>query len=269
MVSTKSFGRLLVIGALIAAPVVSMAQVVITASLAPPPLPVYEQPMAPGDGYLWTPGYWAWGPDGYYWVPGIWVRPPRIGYLWTPPYWGFVGGSYGFHGGYWGPHVGYYGGINYGYGYGGSGFVGGRWQGGVFAYNTAVSRVNVNVVHNTYVEHVPSVEASARPSFSGGPGGVQARPAADEARMAQEHHVGATPGQQSHFQAAQQNRAQYATANGGRPATLAMTRANEGNPRPNHAGHGGGEAPHNANHGPAQHENHQERPHGQEHEQHR
>ena len=27
----------------------------------PPPLPDYEQPQAPGDGYLWTPGYWAWG----------------------------------------------------------------------------------------------------------------------------------------------------------------------------------------------------------------
>src|SRR4051812_48863973 len=29
-----------------------------TARTAPPPLPEYDQPEAPGDGYLWTPGYW-------------------------------------------------------------------------------------------------------------------------------------------------------------------------------------------------------------------
>ena len=29
----------------------------ISIGIAPPPLGVYEQPMCPGDGYLWTPGY--------------------------------------------------------------------------------------------------------------------------------------------------------------------------------------------------------------------
>jgi WXXGXW repeat (2 copies) len=56
---------------------------------APPPLPVYEQPICPGEGYIWTPGYWAYTEDaGYYWVPGTWVLAPRIGYIWTPGYWG-------------------------------------------------------------------------------------------------------------------------------------------------------------------------------------
>lgn len=42
----------------------------ISARIAPPPLPVYEQPECPTDGYLWTPGYWAYDDDnGYYWVP--------------------------------------------------------------------------------------------------------------------------------------------------------------------------------------------------------
>src|SRR5580704_16906373 len=41
--------------------------------VAPPDLPVYDQPPCPGDGYLWTPGYWAWGNSDYYWVPGTWV----------------------------------------------------------------------------------------------------------------------------------------------------------------------------------------------------
>ena len=52
---------------------------------------------------------------------------------------------YAFHEGYWGPHVGFYGGVNYGFGYGGVGFVGGRWDGGYFAYNTAVLNVGVNI----------------------------------------------------------------------------------------------------------------------------
>jgi len=32
----------------------------ISVSFAPPALPVYEQPLCPADGYLWTPGYWAY-----------------------------------------------------------------------------------------------------------------------------------------------------------------------------------------------------------------
>src|ERR1700709_1643714 len=111
--------------------------------IGPPPLPVYTQPACPVDGYLWEPGYWAYdNVDGYYWVPGVWVAPPNPGLYWTPAYWGYAGGSYGFHAGYWGPHVGFYGGINYGYGYGGVGFVGGGWSGGHFRYNTAVVNVN-------------------------------------------------------------------------------------------------------------------------------
>jgi hypothetical protein len=67
----------------------------------PPPLPVYEQPPCPADGYIWTPGVWRWGPDGYFWVPGTWVAPPQVGFLWTPGYWGPVGAGYVFHPGHW------------------------------------------------------------------------------------------------------------------------------------------------------------------------
>jgi hypothetical protein len=86
------------------------------ATEVPPPLAEDEQPPCPIEGYLWTPGYWAWVGGGYYWVPGAWVQPPRAGVLWTPGYWGFVGAFYVFHRGYWGTHIGYYGGINYGFG---------------------------------------------------------------------------------------------------------------------------------------------------------
>ena len=47
------------------------AQVVLSVTIAPPALPIYAQPMCPGDGYIWTPGYWSYDDDGgYYWVPG-------------------------------------------------------------------------------------------------------------------------------------------------------------------------------------------------------
>lgn len=81
---------LLVILALLMLPTASSAQFAVGVSvrIGPPVLPVYEQPICPGPSYLWTPGYWAYGPDGYYWVPGTWVVAPAPGLLWTPGYWG-------------------------------------------------------------------------------------------------------------------------------------------------------------------------------------
>ena len=58
------------------------AQIAVTVAFGPPALPIYDQPICPGDGFLWTPGYWAYDPDdGYYWVPGTWVEAPEVGYL--------------------------------------------------------------------------------------------------------------------------------------------------------------------------------------------
>src|SRR5580704_1516833 len=93
------------------------ANVEVKVHVVPPELPVYVQPPCPTEGFLWTPGYWAWAPAGYYWVPGTWVMPPSAGVLWTPGYWGWANGAYLWHAGYWGPHIGFYGGVNYGYGY--------------------------------------------------------------------------------------------------------------------------------------------------------
>ena len=228
MISLGTFRKLLMGAALVAAPVASHAGVFISVGFAPPALPVYVQPVCPQEGYLWTPGYWAYGPGGYYWVPGVWVAPPQVGYLWTPPYWGFAGGVYGFHGGYWGPHVGFYGGVNYGFGYGGIGFGGGRWDGGHFAYNTAVNNVNVTNIHNTYVDRTViqnnTIVNNNHASFNGGPNGVNARPRPEELQAEHENHVNATPLQQQHFQAAQQNKANFASANGGHPQYAALQR---------------------------------------------
>jgi len=131
----------------------SFGATVLSITVAPPPLRVYAQPPCPAEGYIWTPGYWAYTDTGYIWVPGAWVLPPQPGFLFTPGYWDLVDGLYVWHLGHWGPHVGYYGGINYGFGYPGTGFVGGRWEGGHFFYNREVSNVGERF-QNTYRERV-------------------------------------------------------------------------------------------------------------------
>ena len=195
-------------------------------NIAPPVIPDYQQPPCPGDGYLWTPGYWAYSDSGYYWVPGVWVYPPTIGVLWTPGYWGYEGNYYRWHRGYWGPHVGYYGGVNYGFGYIGFGFAGGIWEGSHFRYNTAVMNVNTTIVHNTYYNRVVINNAS-RVSFNG-PGGVNARPRPEERAAMNEHHFQPTTLQVSHQQTARSNPSQFVNVNHGRPATTAVTTVNSG-----------------------------------------
>jgi len=197
----------------------------ISVRIGPPALPVYAQPICPGPGYLWTPGYWAWNDDGgYYWVPGTWVVAP-VGLLWTPGYWGWGGGLYAWHAGYWGPHIGFYGGINYGFGYGGVGFVGGEWRGGAFFYNRAVMNVSVTNVTNVYNRTVVVNENHV--AFNGGEGGINARPSpAEEAAMREPHTAPlAAQSQQEHLAA--QNRANFASENHGRPAIAATARAGD------------------------------------------
>ena len=190
--------------------------------VAPPALPVYEQPVCPGDGYLWTPGYWAYGPDGYYWVPGMWVVAPHPYLLWTPGYWGWVNGFYVWHAGYWGPHVGYYGGVCYGFGYTGCGFYGGSWRGGAYCYNRAVTNVNVTVIHNTYSSTVVNRTTVSNVSYNGGAGGTTARPTAEELAAAHETHIPATATQVQHEHIASTNRALLASVNHGRPSPAAL-----------------------------------------------
>lgn len=203
-------------------PAVSSAFVAIT--VTPPVLPVYDQPPCPGDGYIWTPGYWAWDADAvdYYWVPGVWVLAPQVGFLWTPGWWGYGDGGYLWNAGYWGPTVGFYGGINYGWGYYGSGFVGGAWAGNNFRYNTAVWHVDPAAVHNTYAD--PSVVRPANNHVSfNGPGGIDARPTAAEQAAMGQHRTEAIATQHQHELAARQDPAQHYSNNHGQPKQMAMT----------------------------------------------
>jgi hypothetical protein len=224
-------------------PATSRAGVFISVGFAPPPLPVLvlaDQPPCPEAGLMWTPGYWAYGPDGYFWVPGTWVAAPQVGFLWTPGYWGWGGGLYAWHPGYWGPHVGYYGGVNYGFGYMGIGFVGGAWHGNAFAYNTAVVRVNTTVIHNTYVDNTVvrnnTVVNNNHVAYSGGPGGVNHPPTAQENTYSHEQHVAPTSMQTQHETAAKSNTNNYATHNGGHPQNVAMAHPAGARPAGGNAG---------------------------------
>ncbi len=200
----------------------------ISVRIGPPALPVYEQPLCPGPGFLWTPGYWAWSDDdGYYWVPGTWVEAPAPGLLWTPGYWGWNNGLYLWNAGYWGPQVGFYGGINYGFGYGGVGFFGGEWRGGAFFYNTAVMHVDTVHITNVYVNRTVIVNNDSHVAFNGGEGGVMARPTAREEAYARQPHTAPVAAQVQQEHAASQNRALFASENHGAPAVAATARPGE------------------------------------------
>src|SRR6266446_3509203 len=172
----------------------SSAQVAVGISvrIGPPALPVYVQPLCPGPGYFWTPGYWAWEDDG----------------------------------GYWGPHIGFYGGINYGFGYSGVGFFGGEWRGDRFFYNRSVTNVNVTNVTNVYNKTV-IVNNNTRVSFNGANGGVRARPTPQQEAAAHERHLPPIGEQAKHEQAARGNRQLFASANHGRPPIAATARPAE------------------------------------------
>ncbi|MBU6507516.1 MAG: YXWGXW repeat-containing protein [Alphaproteobacteria bacterium] len=215
---------LVLVFAAVAMPRAGEAQVSVSITVAPPPLPVYVQPAIPGPGWIWAPGYWAWSPYGYYWVPGTWVRPPRVGFLWTPGYWGWVNGFYVWHAGYWGPHVGFYGGINYGFGYIGVGYVGGFWDRDGFHYNRAYNNFGNVHITNVYNKTVVNNINVTRVSFNGGEGGVTARPTAQEESFAHESHVAPTALQQRHENSARTNPALRASLNHGRPGIAATPR---------------------------------------------
>jgi hypothetical protein len=162
-------------------------------------------------------------------VPGTWVEAPEPGYLWTPGYWGWDNDGYFFNEGYWGPSVGFYGGINYGFGYFGHGYEGGRWDHGHFFYNTAYNRVDTNNFHNVYNTRVNEGEMN-RVSFNGGNGGISVRASAQEESAARERHMGPAAVQTQHAYAARNNPQQKFSANHGTPPVAAT-------PRPNLATH--------------------------------
>jgi VHL beta domain/WXXGXW repeat (2 copies) len=179
-------------------------------TVAPPEIPMDEQPPPPAENVVWTPGYWAWNEDvsDYYWVSGTWTDAPIVGYLWTPGYWVAQRGVFAWRAGYWGPHVGFYGGVNYGYGYFGRGFVAGSWRDGRMMYNNAVTNASIT-----------------RVSYSGG--GTSARPNAAELAAATEYHTPPTATQLQQLHMAHSNPAMRASLNNGHPSIGAASPAGQ------------------------------------------
>ena len=198
---------------------------VVSAPQPPPELPEYSQPPCPGDGYIWTPGYWNYEPTGYFWVPGVWTHAPYIGALWTPPYWGYSRGVYVLFPGHWGSHIGFYGGINYGFGYTGLGYHGGYWNAGRFNYNRTVNNINTTVIHNVYNYKIVNTTTTInRISYNGGHGGVPVRPHPEEIAAVREPRAPRMSTQIQHVETARADHNQFVAVNHGHPATLAHER---------------------------------------------
>jgi hypothetical protein len=178
---------------------------------APPPLPSYRQPAIPESGYLWVPGFWAW--------------PPQSGLLWTPPYWSQVDGGYAYHAGYWATEVGFYGGINYGFGYTGSGYVGGRWNNGSFTYNSAVNNLGSLDNISAYDQAVEIEDDASHVSYNGGERGTSARPTQQQEKLANGEHIGPTREQRKQFELAAMDRSLYSKLNNAEPGVTATRRA--------------------------------------------
>lgn len=199
-------------------------QPVASAPQPPPALPEYSQPQCPGDGYIWTPGYWNYEQTGYYWVPGVWTRAPYTGALWTPPYWGWHNGVYALFPGHWGLHIGFYGGVDYGYGYTGYGYHGGYWDHDRFNYNRTVNNVNTTVIRNVYTYNIVNKTNITRISYNGGRGGIAARPRPEELVTVREPRAPIMTTQVRHEETARANRAQFEPVNHGRPAAPVVER---------------------------------------------
>ncbi len=68
----------------------------------PPPPPRYGViGVAPGPGYVWVDGRWAYRGNRYAWEDGRWVRPPRGRMRWEHGEWRHDGDRWRYHEGRW------------------------------------------------------------------------------------------------------------------------------------------------------------------------
>ena len=67
---------------------------------APPPVVYEAETVAPGPGFIWIGGAWAW--HGHWvWEHGRWGRPPHPGAVWRPHHYEYRGGVHVFIRGGW------------------------------------------------------------------------------------------------------------------------------------------------------------------------
>ncbi|HEY5341696.1 MAG TPA: hypothetical protein VIK27_11765, partial [Candidatus Aquilonibacter sp.] len=114
--------------------------------------------------------------------------------------------------------------MNYGYGYYGRGYEGGRWRGRKFEYNTAITHVNRTIIRNVYYDCAVANNHWNHVSYNGGRGGITARPTASEQAFQRGKHFGPTHVQMQHARFAATNHAAFSSANHGRPVTATVAR---------------------------------------------
>ena len=128
-----------------------------------------------------------------------------------------------------GPHIGFYGGINYGFGYIGIGFVGGYWNHDRYFYNRAVTNVNVTHITNVYTHNVVVNNIdNRRISYNGGPNGIRRMADPREAAARNEAHIPPTAAQRNFARSAGADRGQFFEHNQGRPPRLHGARPRPG-----------------------------------------
>src|SRR4029450_1089426 len=105
---------------------------------------------------------------------------------------------------------------------------GGRWSGNTFQYNTAVTRVNTNIVHNTYVNNSVNKQVTSNRASFNGPNGVKAQPTAEQKAAAQNaKKMPPTSQQLERQQAAAKDRNLQASVNKGKPNAAAIKTFNK------------------------------------------
>ena len=100
MSSSKLIVAIAFAGATAAVPFASAADFNVELNVAPPPPRVESMPPAPGEGYVWAPGYWNWSGNQYVWSEGRYVQGRR-GEHWVPDRWNEHEGRYRFERGHW------------------------------------------------------------------------------------------------------------------------------------------------------------------------
>jgi hypothetical protein len=144
-----------------------------------------------------------------------------------------------FHTGFWGATVGFYGGVNLGFGYGGSGFEGGRWQGPDFHYNRSLTHLGGLTTLKSYDQPVLAGTPS-RVSYNGGPGGAKALATPRERAALWEHHLPPTAEQDRHLERASGHPGLLASVNRGNPPIAATERPGDFSPERSTPGKGPG-----------------------------
>jgi hypothetical protein len=79
----------------------AIGQIGIYIGRTPPPLRYEVRPAMPGEGYVWTEGYWGNQGGRYVWRAGAWQRPPYEGGYWSHPHYDHYQQGWQMHEGHW------------------------------------------------------------------------------------------------------------------------------------------------------------------------